>query len=83
VARIDRDGGEARSEGPTMHLRGSGREPEVRGDGEGLRHAAQPLARLRLRGSHRLAGRLVRPQAELVTLEPRRLQMPAAWAALL
>ena len=41
-----------RSEG---NLRGRGREAEVPGDGERLRHAAQPLRRL-LRRRHGLFG---------------------------
>jgi hypothetical protein len=69
VARIDSEMAVRRgARGPATHLRGRG------GEAEGLRHAAQPLARLRLRGRHRLAGRFVRPQAELA----RRLQMSAA-----
>ena len=37
-------------------LRGRGGESEVGGDGERLRHAAQPLGRLRLRRRHGVAG---------------------------
>jgi len=54
----DRSGREARwgVSVSVTDLRGRGGESEVGGDGERLRHAAQPLGRLRLRRRHGVAG---------------------------
>jgi hypothetical protein len=75
-------GREREVRGGATNLRRRRREPEVSGDGEGLRHATEPLARLRLRRRHRLAGRrradggemgaVFGGQMELAIFEPRR-----------